>query len=155
MYTAVLTFCKTLIVTQNVSIASLSMYRFTVLLVLEACRQSCCGRPFQDESMTTRGSPESNQFETPRNNNKQERSFLFKFALLQMVQALIATFAMLAVLVGIKTLPLSYVVICFNLTHIATTAIAELIKAKTSTDLHASFSLVFSFITVIFGIVSV
>lgn len=38
MYTAALSFCKTLIVGQGVTIANLSMYRFTVLFAIEALK---------------------------------------------------------------------------------------------------------------------
>ena len=50
MYTASLCFCKTLMVAENVTIANMSMYRFTLLFAIEALRQSCCNNLF-DESV--------------------------------------------------------------------------------------------------------
>ena len=49
MYTAALSFCKTLIVSQGVTIANLSMYRFTVLFAIEALKQSCCSNLLNED----------------------------------------------------------------------------------------------------------
>ena len=48
MYVAALCFTKTLIVVENVTIANLSMYRFTLLFAIEALRQSCCSNLFEE-----------------------------------------------------------------------------------------------------------
>ena len=71
-----------------------------------------------------------------------------------LVQAFLTTFAILAVLVGVKTIPLSYVIMSLNITHLAFNCVDRLFSKKMS-DTHTMLSLLFAMITVVCGISSV
>ena len=71
-----------------------------------------------------------------------------------LVQAILTTLAILAVLVGVKTIPLSYVIMSLNVTHLAFNSVEKLFSKKMG-DTHTMLSLLFAMITVVFGISSV
>lgn len=60
----------------------------------------------------------------------------------------------MAVLVGVKTIPLSYVILSLNVTHLAFNSIERLFSKK-MVGTHTMLSLLFAMITVVFGISSV
>ena len=69
-------------------------------------------------------------------------------------QAVLSTVAILACLVGIKTLPLCYVIGSLNITHLAFTSIEKLSHGKV-TDTHSMLQLILSMVTVVCAISSV
>ena len=71
-----------------------------------------------------------------------------------LTQAFLTTLAILAVLVGVKTIPLSYVIMSLNITHLAFNSVERLFSKKMS-DTHTIISLLFALVTVICGISSV
>ena len=86
--------------------------------------------------------------------HSNQRNGLLLVTLAYLVQAILITFAILAVLVGIKTLPLSYVIVSLNITHLAFAAVQKLFITKVA-DTHTMLSLLLAMVTVVCGITSV
>ena len=61
--------------------------------------------------------------------------------------------ATLLLVIGLKTVPLSYLVMGFNITHLSCTAFEKLFSNKLGT--HTMLSLLFSMVTAVFAICSV
>ena len=131
------------------------MYRFTVLFAIEALKQSCCTNLLNDDrsgSRSTNYSIRSNNDEPNTNNNKRNNTLVLAIAYL--VQAILTTFAIFACLIGIKTLPLCYVIISLNITHLAFTSLEKMVYGKRN-DTHTMLSLLLAMVTVVCSISSV
>ena len=61
--------------------------------------------------------------------------------------------AILLLMVSLKTIPLSYLVMGFNITHLVCTSLEQLFSDKVGT--HTMLSLLFSMVTAVFAICSV
>jgi len=75
-------------------------------------------------------------------------------SIVYLVQAILTTVAILACLVGIKTLPLCYVIGSLNITHLAFTSIEKMFHGKV-TDTHSMLQLILAMVTVVCAISSV
>ena len=118
LFVAALCFYKMLIVSGGITIAEICAYRFGTLCAIEVMKVSCCNLffcgIFEDDQRDRDSSPRCNE---EGDLIEKETASVWYVSLLYLIQAILMTVAFLAVLIGIKTLPLSYFMMTLCLTN--------------------------------------
>ena len=151
LYVAALCFYKMLIVSAGITIAEICAYRFGTLCAIEVMKVSCCNLffcgIFEDDQRDRDSSPRCNE---EGDLIEKETASVWYVSLLYLIQAILMTVAFLAVLIGIKTLPLSYFMMALYLTNALLNSLSNL-KHITWRDSSTFIGLILATVTFTFA----
>lgn len=125
MYTGLLSYVKSALVSHGISMTNLCLQRFLVLLILEFFRQILFPSCFQDDATTVRG---PNGIDSSINQRRELRqSSNLTVATIYFIQGALMTVSVMGVLIGAQLLPLSQLVIILHASSFVITKVNSLI----------------------------
>ena len=151
LFVAALCFYKMLIVSGGITVAEICAYRFGTLCAIEVMKVSCCNLffcgIFEDDQRDRDSSPRCNE---EGDLIEKETASVWYVSLLYLIQAILMTVAFIAVLIGIKTLPLSYFMMALYLTNALLNSLSNL-KHITWRDSSTFIGLILATVTFTFA----